>query len=83
MIFILNMSLDKGVLPEDWKLSRIKPLFKGKGSRNKVCNYRPISITNSISKIAEKLIYNRLMSFVVKENILSNKQHGFRSKNQL
>ena len=41
-------------------------------------NYRPISILNVISKIIERVLYNRIVTFLDKYNILSSYQHGFR-----
>jgi hypothetical protein len=40
-------------------------------------NYRPISILLALYKILKKLIYNRLLSFLKKQNVLTNVQHGF------
>jgi retron-type reverse transcriptase len=40
-------------------------------------NYRPISILPVFSKVLEKIVYNRLVAFVKKHNILSQNQHGF------
>jgi len=44
-------------------------------------NYRPVSILSVFSKILEKLIYNRLILFINKHNILTDDQHGFRDNN--
>ena len=38
------------VVPEQWKISKIVPVFK-KGSKNKIENYRPIANLCSTSKI--------------------------------
>ena len=43
-------------------------------------NYRPISLLNTFSKILEKIVANRLMSFLNSHNLISNWQFGFRSK---
>ena len=37
---IVNMSLKCSVVPLDWKIARVSPLYKD-GSRNLVTNYRP------------------------------------------
>ena len=39
---VFNLSLNKGVVPFEWKEANIIPLFK-KGSRNKVENDRPVN----------------------------------------
>ena len=41
---VFNLSLKEGVVPFEWKEVNIIPLFK-KGSRNKLENYRPVSLT--------------------------------------
>ena len=43
-------------------------------------NYRPISILPAISKILEKIMYNRLFEFIDLHGILSAHQYGFRPK---
>jgi hypothetical protein len=47
-----------------------------------MCNYRPISILQAFSKILEKLVYDRMIAFVSKYNLLTEVQNGFR-KNKL
>ena len=42
------------------------------------CNYRPVSVLPLFSKILERLMYNRLISFINKHNLLFNFQFGFR-----
>ena len=42
-------------------------------------NWRPISITSSTSKLIEKIVKKRLLSFLSKHRILSNYQFGYRS----
>jgi hypothetical protein len=40
-------------------------------------NYRPISVLSIVSKILEKIVYNRLVSFTAKFKILMESQYGF------
>ena len=41
--FIVNLSITSGIVPDQLKSARVKPLFK-KNNRSEVGNYRPISI---------------------------------------
>ncbi len=43
-------------------------------------NYRPISILPSFSKIIEKLMLNRMLSVIERNNFLNDRRHGFRNK---
>jgi len=45
-----------------------------------VTNYRPISLLTSFSKIFEKVIYKRLITHFISNNIFTNSQYGFRKK---
>ena len=58
---IYNTSYNTGLIPDEWKLAYVVPVFK-KGSKSLVENYRPISLTCLTMKIFEKLVRNRLMS---------------------
>ena len=64
-------------MPNDWKIARVVPLFKS-GNRQEMNNYRPISILPVISKIAEKVVYHQLSSYLDANNLLSPCQSGFR-----
>ena len=46
----------------------------------KVTNYRPVSVLCVMSKVLERLMYNRLLNFVEKFNILYDLQFGFRKE---
>ena len=41
-------------------------------------NYRPVSVLPSLSKVFERVVYNRLTSFICKYKILNECQFGFR-----
>jgi len=74
---IFNLSLSQGIFPTCFKTSKIIPIFK-KGSREEISNYRPISLLSPLSKILEKIMAIRLKSFLQKNNLLTDKQYGFR-----
>ena len=61
LVHVFNMSLQEGIVPVEWKVANIIPLFK-KGSRNKSVNYRPVSLTSVICKLLETIIRDHMMS---------------------
>ena len=65
------------MFPDIFKIAKITPVFK-KGQKNILKNYRPISVLSNLSKITESVMYDRLQSFFSSQNILSEKQFGFR-----
>ena len=73
---IFNISIKTGVFPDKLKIARITPIYKS-GERELVNNYRPISVLPCFSKVLERIMYNRLYSFLLKNNILYDKQFGF------
>jgi hypothetical protein len=76
---IFNLSLSTGCFPNKLKVAKVTPIFKA-DDRQCVSNYRPISVLPFFSKILEKIMYNRLISFLTKCNILTEKQFGFREQ---
>lgn len=64
-------------MPSDWKCARVIPLHKA-GDPSNINNYRPISITNSIVKVFEKIVFNQLSDHLFENNIFSPFQSGFR-----
>ncbi len=73
---IFNISLRTGKFPGKLKFAKVIPVFKA-DSKLEAGNYRPISLLPIIGKVFERLVYNRLYSFISKFNILTSKQFGF------
>ena len=65
-------------MPDQFKVAGVVPIHK-KGSSFLVSNYRPISLPSIFNKVIEKLMYNRIISYLDKFSILHNNQFGFRS----
>ena len=74
---IINLSLETGVVPSEWKVAKVIPLFKS-GSLAEIDNYRPISVFPTLSKILEKIVYKQLMAHLERHSILFEYQFGFR-----
>ena len=60
------------------KVAKVTPIFKN-GEKSSISNYRPISVLLCFSKILEQIMYNRLYDYFTVNNILFNKQFGFRA----
>ena len=76
LTFLFNESIRIGIVPEKLKLVVAYPIHK-KDSKMKVNNYHPIPILPMISKIYEKLIHARLMSFFTKNKTIHECKFGF------
>ena len=77
LVDTLNHSMKLGIFPESLKIGKITPIFK-KGDAQLIENYRPVSTLPIFGKIFEKIIYERLYSFFVSQNIMNPQQFGFR-----
>ena len=71
---LFNKSFSKGLFPDHMKLAMVTS--KGK-SKLEVSNYRPVSVLPILSKALEKLMFNRLVNFLEKSEIIYEHQYGF------
>ena len=79
LCIITNQSMHTGIFPDLMKLAEVVPLYKNK-SRESETNYRPISLLTTMSKVVEKVVYERVYQFLVKTGQLCETQYGFRPK---
>ena len=56
---LFNKMIKHGKIPSVWKISSIVPIPKGFNNTSP-SNYRPISLLSVVSKVLEKIIYNRV-----------------------
>ena len=77
-VHLFNKVLNSGVIPEDWSIGLIVPLFKKQGSSKDPNNYRGITLLSCIGKLFTMLINERLQKFIDTNNLLSENQAGFR-----
>ena len=76
-MYLSNISLSEGVFPTEIKLANVIPLYKADDAFA-FNNYRPVSLLCVISKIFEKVMYNRLIDFLETFSILNNSQFWLR-----
>ena len=78
LTYTCNKSLELGIFPCRLKYSTVKPILKT-GDKLNIPNYRPISLLISFFKIVEKIIYTRIYTHVVQNQILVKEQYANRS----
>ena len=80
-IFNKSVCISEGVVPQDWKIANVTPIFK-KGTKLDSGNYRPVtgSLTSHIGKLLESLIRDAMINHVIQNRLINESQHGFRHK---
>jgi exonuclease III len=76
--FIFNTFIQENKFPTLFKEAIVTPIYKNKDPSAPE-NYRPIAITNPLSKVFERLLLGQINMYLHKKNILSDSQYGFRS----
>ena len=79
LTYLINLSLQTGLFPNDWKLAKIVPIHKS-GSHYNFDNYRPISVLPVLSKIIEKAVHRQFLEFIEQNKLLHAFQFGFGPK---
>ena len=73
---LFNRSMQSGIVPSGWKHAIIQPIHKG-GSRLDPSNFRPISLTSTISKVMESIVRDHMLDYITRHRLLNPSQHGF------
>ena len=76
---IINLSFKEGIYIDYLKIAKVIAVFKEKGCNLDFSNYRPISLLSNINRIIEKLMHEKLYSFLEKHKCIYELQFGFRT----
>ena len=76
---VINSSIAEGIFPESWKIAKVIPVFKNKGSKEDKTMYRPVSNLKSVSKVIEMIVNHQVLQYFERNKLLPNGQHGFRA----
>lgn len=74
----MNQCLRLSYFPQDWKLAVVLAFPKPGKDKLFPQNYRHISLLNTLSKVFEISLYNRLRNFEKQHKTLIEEQFGFR-----
>ena len=71
--------LDTGIIPTDWSIGIIMPLYKNKGPVDDPDNYRGITLLSCLGKLFTAVINERLTMFLESSGTIGDEQAGFRA----
>ena len=77
IMHICHMSLLEGMFPDSLKVANVIPLYKSDDPMY-FNHYMPVSLLCILSKVFKKIMYDRLLNFVNKYDLLYAHQYGFR-----
>ncbi|KAK2172627.1 hypothetical protein NP493_945g00013 [Ridgeia piscesae] len=76
---ITNASLDEGVMPKSLKHAIVRPLLKKPSLDNDtLSSYRPVSNFNQLSKVIDKVVALRIMTYVSDQQMVECFQSAYR-----
>ncbi|GIY41484.1 probable RNA-directed DNA polymerase from transposon BS [Caerostris darwini] len=73
-----NILLKKGIFPKIWKIAKIVLIPKQGKQHTAPDHYRPICLLPTWGKVFDKVITNRLVYYLEKQNYFNSNQYGFR-----
>lgn len=74
---VFNNLLRALVFPDIWKVARVALIEKPIKNRGEERSFRPICLLNTIGKLFESVLNNRLRSEISQKNAVSDNQYGF------
>ena len=79
MTYFTEFMFNQGFFPNILKIAKVIPIYKS-GDKSLTENYRPISLLPTFSKVIEKMIKVKILSFISRHNVFYDRQSGFRKK---
>ena len=73
-----NIILSSGIVRTSWTIGIIKPLYKGKGSKDNPDSYRGITLLSCLGKLFTSILNNRILNYVSYIGLIWDEQAGFR-----
>ena len=75
---IINTSIATKKFPTFWKEAVVKPLWKNKGSKEEMQNYRPVALLCVPGMILERVVTEQIENHLEENNLMGECQFGFR-----
>ena len=78
LAYLFNLSFSNGIFLSCCKIAKVVFLYEG-GDTSELIDFRSISSLPSLSKVFERIMYNRMILFIYSQSILHFYQFGFHS----
>jgi len=78
IVKLFNIVLESGVIPSEWCIGMINPIYKNKGSMDEADNYRGITLLSCVGKLFTACLNSRLSYYLEATGTLGEEQAGFR-----
>ena len=75
---LFNLLFDNSIVPENWSLGNILPIYKMKGDINAPENYRPITLLSCFGKLFTGILNSRITKYFEECETIDSCQAGFR-----
>jgi len=76
---MFNELLQGAPVPWQFTHNTLTPIYKGKGSREALSNYRGIAVGNILGRVYESVLHNRLSGQIERLGLRAETQCGFRA----
>lgn len=80
LLDLFNDCFHKRIFPSSWRQAILFPVLKPGKQRDDINSYRPLSMTDCVCKVDEKMKCNRLTWYLERHDLLNESQFGFRGK---
>ena len=77
---VYNISLSSKIIPGEWKLARITPIYKGSGDVHRETNYRSISVLSHVAKIFERNVHEQIVNYLEHHCFITPYQSAYLKK---
>ena len=78
---LVNLSVISSTFANCWKVARIIPLHKGKGSSvMDPSNYRPISLLPTVAKLVERVVQTQMSDYLESTRQLNYNHYAYRKQ---
>ena len=65
---MFQLSYEEGAIPADWSSAHISAMYKMKGNKSTLVNYKPLSLTYILCKIMEHMVFSHIGCHLDEQN---------------